>query len=99
MTIDPQYCQEWAYIPHFHRPFYVYAYATSTTAAQYFGEAILASRPGAREAYLAVLSSGGSVPPHELLKKSGLDLSTAAPYEALVKRMNSVMDEVERLIH
>ena len=33
MTIDPQYCQEWAYVPHFYRPFYVYAYATSATAA------------------------------------------------------------------
>ena len=98
MAIDPQYCAEWAYIPHFHRPFYVYAYATSATAAQFFGEAILAGRPGAREAYLNVLRSGGSMPPHELLKKAGLDLTTAAPYEVLIKRMNAVMDEVEKLI-
>ena len=58
MTIDPQYCQEWSFIPHFHRPFYVYAYATSATAAQFFGEAILAGKPGARDAYLNVLRSG-----------------------------------------
>jgi oligoendopeptidase F len=98
MTIDPQYCQEWSYIPHFHRPFYVYAYATSATAAQYFGEQILAGKPGARENYLNVLRAGSSVPPHELLKKAGLDLSTAQPYEVVVKRMNAVMDEVEQLI-
>jgi oligoendopeptidase F len=98
MNIDPQYCQEWSYIPHFHRPFYVYAYATSTTAAQYFGEAILAGRPGARAAYLKVLSAGGSVPPHELLQQAGLDLTTSAPYEVLVKRMNTVLDEVEQLL-
>lgn len=98
MTIDPQYCQEWSYVPHFHRPFYVYAYATSTTAAQYFSEAILAGRPGAREAYLKVLSAGGSAPPHELLKQAGLDLTTAAPYEILIQRMNAIMDEVEKLI-
>ena len=98
MTIDPQYCQEWSYIPHFHRPFYVYAYATSATAAQYFGEQILAGKPGARENYLNVLRSGSSVPPHELLKKAGLDLSIAQPYEVLIKRMNAVMDEVEQLI-
>jgi oligoendopeptidase F len=98
MTIDPQYCQEWSYIPHFHRPFYVYAYATSATAAQFFGESILAGKPGARENYLSVLRSGSSVPPHELLKKAGLDLTTAQPYELLVKRMNAVLDEVEQLM-
>jgi oligoendopeptidase F len=98
MTIDPQYCKEWAYVPHFHRPFYVYAYATSTTAAQFFGARILAGTPGAREAYLDVLRAGSSLPPHELLKRAGLDLTTPAPYEALVERMNAVIDEVERLI-
>lgn len=98
MAIDPAYCKEWAYIPHFHRPFYVYAYATSATAAQFFGEAILAGKPGAREAYLGVLSAGGSVPPHELLKRAGLDLTTAEPYQVLINRMNATMDEVERLI-
>jgi oligoendopeptidase F len=98
MKIDPQYCQEWSYIPHFHRPFYVYAYATSATAAQYFGEAILAGKPGAREAYLKVLSAGGSIPPHELLKGAGLDLTTPAPYQVLIQRMEAVLDEVEKLI-
>ena len=98
MTIDPQYCKEWAFIPHFYRPFYVYAYATSATAAQFFGEQILAGKPGAREAYLQVLRSGSSVPPHESLKRAGLDLTTAEPYQFLFKRMNAVMDEVERLL-
>ncbi len=98
MTIDPQYCKEWAFVPHFYRPFYVYAYATSATAAQYFGEQILAGKPGAREAYLNVLRGGSSVPPHEALKKAGLDLTTAEPYQFLFKRMNAVMDEVEKLV-
>jgi oligoendopeptidase F len=98
MAIDPVYCAEWAYIPHFHRPFYVYAYATSATAAQYFGEAILAGKPGVRDAYLDVLRAGGSVPPHELLLRAGLDLTTPSPYQVLVGRMNAVMDEVEALI-
>ncbi len=98
MTIDPQYCHEWAYVPHFYRPFYVYAYATSATAAQVFGEQILAGKPGAREAYLNVLRGGSSLPPHEALKKAGLDLASPEPYQFLFKRMNAVMDEVERLL-
>ena len=98
MTINPVVCAEWAFIPHFHRPFYVYAYATSATAAQFFGEQILAGKPGAREAYLGVLQAGGSVPPHQLLQQAGLDLATPAPYRMLVARMNKVLDEVEQLL-
>jgi len=98
MTIDPQYCQEWAFVPHFYRPFYVYAYATSATAAQFFGEQIIAGKPGAREAYLSVLRGGSSLPPHDALKKAGLDLASPAPYQLLFSRMNAVMDEVERLL-
>ena len=98
MTIDPTYCHEWAFIPHFHRPFYVFAYATSTAAAYHFGEQILAGKPGAAENYLNVLRAGSSVPPHELLKRAGLDLASAEPYQTLLARMNQIMDEVEKLL-
>lgn len=98
VAIDPQYCQEWAFIPHFHRPFYVYQYATSMAAAYHFGEQIRAGRPGAVETYLNVLRAGGSRHPHALLKDAGLDLSTPRPYEALVRRLNAVMDEMEKLL-
>ncbi|NBS95001.1 MAG: oligoendopeptidase F, partial [Betaproteobacteria bacterium] len=98
MTINPTYCHEWAFIPHFHRPFYVFAYATSTAAAYHFGEQILAGKPGAAENYLNVLRAGSSVPPHELLKLAGLDLASADPYQTLLARMNQIMDEVEQLL-
>lgn len=98
MTIDPQYCQEWAFIPHFYRPFYVYQYATSMAAAVYFGEQILAGKPGARDTYLNLLRAGGSASPHELLKQAGLDMATPAPYQALLRRMNGIMDEMEALL-
>jgi oligoendopeptidase F len=98
MQIDPLYCKEWAYIPHFHRPFYVYAYATSTTAAQFFGQRLVNGTPGARDAYLGVLRAGGATPPHELLLKAGLDLTSPEPYRVLVRRMDAVLDEVEALL-
>ena len=98
MQIDPLYCKEWAYIPHFHRPFYVYAYATSATAAQFFGERVGAGEPGAREAYLGVLRAGGTTPPHELVLKAGLDLTSPEPYRLLVRRMDAVLDEIEELL-
>jgi oligoendopeptidase F len=98
MKIDPQYCQEWSYIPHFYRPFYVYQYATSMAAASYFGEQTTKGGVAERENYLNVLRAGGSVPPYELLKKAGLDMASPAPYEAVMRRMNGIIDEMERLL-
>jgi oligoendopeptidase F len=98
VAIDPAYCREWAFIPHFHRPFYVYAYAAATAAAHHFGSQLLDGVPGARENYLGVLRAGGSLPPHEMLLRSGLDLTSTAPHEALMQRMNALMDQIEALL-
>ncbi len=98
MKIDPLYCQEWAFIPHFYRPFYVYQYATSVTAALHFAEEILEGKPGARDKYLKMLAGGGSVAPYVALKNAGLDMATPAPYQAVVKRMDAIMDEMEALL-
>lgn len=98
MKIHPLYCQEWAFIPHFYRPFYVYQYATSITAALHFAEEVLAAKPGARDNYLKLLASGGSMPPYEALKKAGLDMASPAPYRAVIQRMDRLMDEMEALL-
>lgn len=98
MQIDPQYCQEWAFIPHFYRPFYVYVYATSIAGATAFGERILTGKPQERDTFLNVLRAGGSVPPYQLLKNAGLDMATPQPYQALNKRMGAIMDEMESLL-
>ncbi len=97
VKIDDLYTVEWAYIPHFYRAFYVYQYATSIAASSLFAQAILEGRPGARERYLKMLSSGGSDYPYDLVKAAGVDLATPAPYEALVARMNRIMDEIEAI--
>jgi len=98
MNIDPTYCQEWAFIPHFYRPFYVYQYATSMAAAAYFADQVETGGEKARETYLNVLRAGGSEYPYQLLKKSGLDMATPAPYQALIRRMNAIMDEMEKIL-
>jgi hypothetical protein len=35
--------------------------------------------------------------PYEL-EKAGVDLATAAPYQALVAQMNSIMDQIEAIL-
>lgn len=98
LTVDDAYTVEWAYIPHFYYDFYVYQYATSIAAAQLLAERILAGEPGASERYLALLEAGGSRHPYELLREAGVDLATPAPYEALVRRMERIMDEIEAIL-
>jgi len=95
MKIDPAYCLEWAYVPHFYRDFYVYQYATSTAGAALLTDAIVTQGGSARERFLTLLSAGGSDYPYELYKRAGIDMATAAPYRALAARMNRIMDEIE----
>ena len=98
MAIDDAYCVEWAYIPHFYSPFYVYQYATSIAASSAFAERIAAGDPAALERYLTLLKAGGSDYPYDLVKAAGVDLATPAPYQALVARMNRTMDEIEAIL-
>ncbi|MDG3441952.1 oligoendopeptidase F [Nitrospirillum amazonense] len=98
MQIDPVYAAEWAFIPHFYRPFYVYQYATSISASAYFTEKIRDGGPAARDTYLAALKAGGSDYPVNVLRKAGLDMASPAPYQALVRRMDAVITEMERLL-
>lgn len=98
VAIDDAYCVEWAYIPHFYNSYYVYQYATSTAASSLFAAQVARGEPGALERYLGVLSAGGSQDPYDLVKKAGVDLASPAPYQALVARMNRIMDEIEALL-
>ncbi len=98
LKIDDLVTVEWAYIPHFYRDFYVYQYATSIAAGQAFAARILAGQPGAVDTYLGLLKAGGSDHPYDLVKRAGVDLATPAPYQALVARMNSIMDQIEQIL-
>jgi oligoendopeptidase F len=98
LKIDDSDCIEWAFIPHFYYNFYVYQYATSIAASSLLAQRVVAKEPGALEKYLALLKSGSSDYPYELVKKAGVDLATPAPYQAIVARMNSIMDEIEAIL-
>ena len=98
LTYDPAYAVEWAFIPHFYRNFYVFQYATSIAGGTMFAERFLDGDDRARDDYLAVLSAGGSRHAYELLQEYGIDLATDAPYDALIARMDRVMDEIEQIL-
>ncbi|MFW6088662.1 MAG: oligoendopeptidase F [Gemmatimonadota bacterium] len=98
VTVDDAYTVEWAYIPHFYYNFYVYQYATSVAASSLLVERVRQKEDGAVDDYLSLLASGGSEYPYEQLVEAGVDLATPEPYEALMRRMVGVMDEIEAIV-
>ncbi|WP_372524709.1 oligoendopeptidase F [Piscinibacter sp.] len=98
VAIDDAYCTEWAYIPHFYNSFYVYQYSTSIAASSLFAQQVAGGEKGALDRYLGLLRAGGSNYPYELVMAAGVDLATPAPYQALVARMNRIMDEIEAIL-
>jgi oligoendopeptidase F len=53
----------------------------------------------AQNDFITLLKAGGSDYPYELMKNAGIDMATAAPYKALIKRMNNIMDEMEIILN
>jgi oligoendopeptidase F len=96
--VDDYVGHEWSYIPHFYRDFYVFQYATSFTAAEALAEKVIAGDKEATKRMLTFLGAGGSKYPIDLLKDAGVDMTTDEPLELTIRKMNRVMDEMERLM-
>ena len=95
LVVDDEVQYEWARIPHFYRPFYVYKYATGYSAAVALSEAILNEGAPAVQRYKEFLSMGGSAYPLDELRHAGVDLSTPAPVDAALQKFERILDEAE----
>ncbi len=90
----------WAYIPHlFYTPFYVYQYATSYAASFKIYKDVKENIPGAFDRYINLLKSGGSKYPVEQVKEAGVDFTKKDAYMAVVERMDSLVEELEKLLN
>ena len=98
VQMEPAYASEWAYIQHFYFGFYVWQYATSITAANFFAQKVMHGTAADRDNYLAVLRAGGSDYGYNLLKIGGLDMATAEPYRLIVDSFSKVLDQAEALL-
>ena len=96
-TIDPEIAIEWARIPHFYYNFYVYQYATGISAALSLAEKTLQGDTQARDNYLSFIKGGGSLFPIDLLKLAGVDMTTAEPVQATLRKFDSLVTDLERL--
>ena len=98
VMVEPVYGAEWMYIQHFYFGFYVWQYATSITAANFFAQKVMHGTPADKARYLAVLRAGGSDYGYNLLKKGGLDMATAEPYRLIIDSFSKVLDQAEALL-
>lgn len=92
---DDEVQYEWARIPHFYRPFYVYVYATGYSSAVALSEAILHEGEPAVKRYLEFLSMGGSKYPLDELRHAGVDLATPDPIDTALDKFASIVKDAE----
>ncbi len=98
VVLDRELDLECLRIPHFYNAFYVYKYATGVSAAVALAERVWSRTPGAVDAYLDFLKSGGSKFPLETLQTAGVDMRTPAPVESTLRLFDRRLTELEALL-
>ncbi len=98
IVVDKEIALEWARIPHFYTPFYVYQYATGFSAAIAISSKILAGELGIVEKYKSFLSGGSSLDCIDLLKLCDVDMTQKEPVEEALKVFEAKLEEFAGLI-
>ena len=99
VIVDDNIKYEWARIPHFYTPFYVYKYATGLIVALIIASDILNNIPGAKEKYLKFLKSGASDYPLNILAQVGIDISDSNTMNKAFKLIEEKLVQLESLIN
>jgi len=98
IVVDKEIGLEWARIPHFYYNYYVYQYATGFSAATALSQQILEEGESAVTRYIEFLKAGSSDYPIEVLKKAGVDMTSAQPIEQACKVFEEKLNEMEELL-
>ena len=99
IKIDEDIKYEWARIPHFYTPFYVYKYATGLIAALYIANNLLKNDSEVKNKYLKFLSLGASDYPLDILKTVGVDITNKTVIESAFELVENKLNELEKLIN
>ncbi|MCZ0755956.1 oligoendopeptidase F [Anoxybacillus sp. J5B_2022] len=98
IVVDEEIGLEWARIPHFYYNYYVYQYATGFSAATALSKQILEEGEPAVNRYIEFLKAGSSDYPIEVLKKAGVDMTTAQPIQEACEVFAQKLEEMEQLL-
>ena len=97
MILDDEIDLEWARIPHFYTPFYVYQYATGFSAAIALSKRIRELGAEGVDDYMKFLTGGGSKYPIDLLKLAGVDMTSPQPVKDAIKVFEDLIAQLEEL--
>ncbi len=98
MELDDRIDMEWARIPHFYTPFYVYQYATGYGAATAISRKILNGEADMKERYRQFLQGGNSMDCIDLLKLCGVDMTGPQPVADALTVFGEYLDLLENVI-
>jgi oligoendopeptidase F len=85
-------------IPHFYNSYYVFQYATSYAAAQEISQRLAKGDTQTQQAYLKLLTLGGSMYPVDELKTVNVDLTTPEPVNNTIKLFSDLVDQMDALL-
>ena len=96
MVIDEEIAYEWARIPHFYTPFYVYQYATGFSAAVAIATKIINADKAVLHGYREFLKGGSSMHPIELLSLCKIDMSKPDVIQDALNVFGSLIEDFKK---
>ena len=97
MVIDEEIAYEWARIPHFYTPFYVYQYATGFSAAVAIATKIINGDKEVLNGYREFLKGGSSMHPIELLSLCKIDMSKPDVIQDALNVFGSLIEDFKKI--
>lgn len=97
MVIDEEIAYEWARIPHFYTPFYVYQYATGFSAAVAIATKIINGDKEVLHGYREFLKGGSSMHPIELLSLCKIDMSKPDAIQDALNVFGSLIEDFKKI--
>lgn len=97
MVIDEEIAYEWARIPHFYTPFYVYQYATGFSAAVAIATKIINGDKEVLHGYREFLKGGSSMHPIELLSLCKIDMSKPDVIQDALNEFGSLIEDFKKI--
>ena len=97
MVIDEEIAYEWARIPHFYTPFYVYQYATGFSAAVAIATKIINGDKEVLHGYREFLKGGSSMHPIELLSLCKIYMSKPDGIQDALNVFGSLIEDFKKI--
>jgi oligoendopeptidase F len=95
VEIDDGAAMTWMRQPHYYFGLYPYTYSVGLVAATALAEKSSREGPAVLSRWLDVLRAGGTLPPLDLMRQVGIDLSSPQPIREAVAYVGRLIEELE----